>query len=95
MNDDQAKRYASAMHGMQAGIALDETHDPTNMAPKHLRVGINSCLVEMSSLTRLLIDKGVITEHEYFEAIVAGAEREHASYEEKYSKKFGSKITLV
>lgn len=82
------------MHGMQAGVSLDETHDPTNLFPKHLRVGINSALTESAALARLLVKKGVITEEEYFTAIVDGAERELASYEAKYEKKFGKKVIL-
>ena len=95
MNDEQSKRYERAMHGMQAGVALDETHDPKNLEPKHLRVGINSALTECASLAMLLVKKGVITEEEYFEAIVDGVEREHAVYEAAYTARFGRKVVLV
>jgi hypothetical protein len=99
MTDEERRalleRHHAAMHGMQAGVALDETHDPKNMTPKHLRVGINAAMSDAGGLAKLLIDKGLITEEEYLTAITESAEREHKTYEAAYSKRFGKKITLV
>lgn len=43
---------------------------------KHLRVGVDSCMVSDNALVSLLIAKGVFTEQEHLEALVAAAERE-------------------
>ena len=82
-------RYAAAMHAMQSGVAFDEAHGDDSLKPKHLRVGINSCLVDSGALATLLIAKGVITEAEYFEALADGAEREKQRYTEHVNAHYG------
>lgn len=47
------------------------------------------------SLAKLLIDKGVITEDEYLEAIADGTEREKQRYEAILSERFGKPVTLA
>ena len=83
-------RYRAAMHAMQTGVAVQMVTDPDEAAtsPKHLRVGVNSALVDNSALAQLLIDKNIITELEYFEALAAMAEAE----QEKYEKMIGHKL---
>lgn len=88
MPDDLKQRYLAAMHGMQSGVAaemamgLNKAHEP-----KHLRVGINAALSDQGSLARLLIRKGIITEQEYFESVVEGAELEWHAYEQRLGVK--------
>jgi len=77
------RTYEEAMHAMQSGVALDHSRGSNDGSPKHLRVGINSCLSDQAALARLLIAKGVITEAEYFAAILEGAELEVANYEQR------------
>ena len=91
------ERYISAAHAMQSGVAA-EMNLPGRMSatePKHLRVGVNSAMVEHSALAQLLISKGVITEAEYLEAVAAAMEREVKAYELRLSEHFGTKITLA
>lgn len=81
---------------MQSGVATEmnipgRSHTTT---PKHLRVGVNSAMVDSSALAELLIAKGIITEDEYAEAIAAGMEREAKAYEDRLSEHYGRKITL-
>lgn len=78
MNEEQQERYVKACHSMQAAIGLLMTNEWTASATdaKHLRTGINSAMAEHGSLARLLIKKGIIDEHEYYEAVIEGAEME-------------------
>lgn len=92
--DEYQARYMAAMHAMQAGVSIDESRGSRDLSPKHLRVGVNSALVDCASLAKALIDKGVLSEEEYFRALAEGAEREKAEYEERLSSG-GIKVTLV
>jgi hypothetical protein len=69
-------RYQAAMHAVQSGIALHMNYDRKFCNPKHLRVGVNSALVDDEAMADLLIAKGVFTRLEYLEALAAAAERE-------------------
>jgi hypothetical protein len=44
--------------------------------PKHLRVGIDITKSDQGALATLLMEKGVITEAEYFKALADAMERE-------------------
>lgn len=87
---EQARaRYVAAAHAMQSGVAVKMQHDPAETTPKHLRVGVNSAMVEHSALTLLLVDKGVITEAEYYTALADAMEREAKLYEQWVRDHFG------
>jgi hypothetical protein len=91
---DATERYLAAAHAMQSGVAAEMQHDPACTAPKHLRVGVNSSLVNSSALAELLIAKGIITDAEYVEALAKGMECEQARYEQMLSARLGTKVTL-
>jgi hypothetical protein len=95
MNKEQHRRYLRAAHAVQSGIAALLERDPKIGTPKHLRVGIDTGKAEHAALARLLIAKGMITEEEYTEAIIAGVEAEQRAYEERLSIIYGTKIRLV
>jgi hypothetical protein len=84
MTEEQRARYEAAMHRMQSAVAFDITkqlnmpgrYEVLNKLFKDLRVGLNSTLRNNGVLADMLIKKGVFTEEEYFEAMVAGAEQE-------------------
>lgn len=80
---DLGLTYEQAAHGMQTGVAFEmELPSRRNAtAPKHLRVGINSALVNDVALAKLLIDKGVITEEEYIESVRLAMNEEVARYQ--------------
>lgn len=74
------ERYEIAAHGMQSATAMQISRLGENGVAadaKHLRVGVNSAMVDSGSLAQLLIKKGVITSVEYLEALADGMEREH------------------
>ena len=88
------ERYQAAAHAMQSGVAMEMNYDSKSTQPKHLRVGVNSALVDSSALAELLITKGIITEDEYLDAIAAGMEREAESYRARLQDRLGTSITL-
>jgi hypothetical protein len=88
---EQARqRYHAAAHGMQSGVAAKMNVDPAETTPKHLRVGVNSAMVDTSAMATLLIAKGVITEQEYVAAVADAMEREKALYEQWAREHFGN-----
>ena len=87
--------YEEACYAMQAGVGLREKLGGSNeTTPKHLRVGVNSAMVEHSALARLLIAKGVITEAEYRESLAEGMREEVALYERGLTEQLGKRVTL-
>ncbi len=66
---------------MHTGISTDTT-------TKSLRVGVNGAMVDSRALATLLIDKGIITEVEYFTALAVAAEQELQGYCDKHKMKF-------
>jgi hypothetical protein len=86
------QRYLDALHAVQSAIALDieisGLHD-AGADPKHLRTGVNSCLVDSLAISRLLMAKGVFTESEYFAAIADAAEQEQRSMTERMRQRVG------
>lgn len=88
------ERYLQAAHAMQTGVALEHARGSDDATPKHLRVGINSALVNDAALVRLLIDKGVLTLAEYERAVADQMEREVADYEARLSAT-GTQVKLL
>jgi hypothetical protein len=86
--------YAEASHAMQSGVAFDQAKGSRDGEPKHLRVGINSAAASQEGLARLLIEKGLITEAEYTEAIRQAMVREVERYEHYLATVYGIKVTL-
>jgi hypothetical protein len=74
-----AARIGTAQHAMQSATAFEIERlglNPAGADPKHLRVGVNSALVNIDAIARVLITKGLMTEREYLTALAVGAERE-------------------
>lgn len=89
-------RYQEALHGMQTGVFATMLREagPSGTLDigrflKHLRVGVNSALVEHGALLTLMLRKGVFTPEEYWAELVAGMERERATYEADLGVKLG------
>lgn len=95
MTEEQSARYQAATHAMQTGVEYYKHVNGAGCEPKHLRVGVNSAMVETSAIAKLLIDKGVITAEEHAEALIAGMEAEAASYEKLLADHYGAKVTLA
>ena len=93
--DELRKRYTALAHAMQSGVAMEMNNPDTKATdPKHLRVGVNAAMSDHGGLVTLLIKKGLITEQEYMEEIVAAMEREKLAYEARISERVGKPVTL-
>lgn len=88
-------RYSAAAHAMQSGVAMEMNYRSAPTDPKHLRVGINVAMRDISSLVTLMISKGLFTEAEYVKALADGMEMEKTEYEVRLSELYGRKVTLV
>ena len=86
--------YRSACHAMQTGVAFELERDPSSGTPKHLRVGVNSALVNDAALVRLLVAKGIITDAEYAQAVTDEMNREVERYQDRIRQNYGINITL-
>lgn len=91
-----AAEYHQLAHAMQCGVAAEMAIPSRShlTEPKHLRVGVNSSLVNSSALGELLIAKGLITELEYVQAMRDGMAREVETYQQRLSEHYGRTITL-
>lgn len=92
--DENVARYGLAMHAMQSGVAAKMNYDGAETSPKHLRVGVNSAMLEHAALVKLLVEKGVFTWEEYTAAQADAAEAEVKLYEEWLSERTGANVRL-
>jgi len=81
---DQVARIGKLQHQVQSAVAflmgkLGNSYKETQ--PKFLRVGVNSAMIETSALARLMLSKGIITNTEYFEMIIAVWTEERDNYQ--------------
>lgn len=98
--DHVTARYYAALHAMQTGVKMLREVDPGDgdtgeCSPKHLRVGVNSSLQSVGALVELLIEKGVLTELEYFTKLANSAEADVRSYEQRLSQYFEHPVKLL
>lgn len=99
------ERYNALMHAMQTGVKLENEWNPrsqigefpvaANCEPKHLRVGVNSALIETSALAQLLIAKRLIEPEEYWASIMAMLEIEVENYKRRLANMAGREINLL
>ena len=87
------KRYQKLAHAMQSGVAF--ARDKSDLEPKHLRVGINTAMSDHGGLAKLMMDKGLITEEEYLQAIGDSMEREVEMYRQRIQSETGTKAHLA
>ena len=95
MTAEDTARYNAAAHAMQSGVKAEIELGSTDTEPKHLRVGVNSALVSVAAIGRLMIDKGIITLDEYEAAMADQMEAEVVNYEARLSKAYGAAVKLA
>lgn len=88
-------RYNRAAHAMQTGVAFESELDPGQLAPKHLRAGVNSAQVSAAALAGLLIAKGVFTLEEYTAAQADQMEAEAEAYRARIQERLGDGTTVT
>lgn len=94
---DDRERYLAAMHAVQSAVAMDIEMSGANGAgadAKHLRTGINSCLVDSHAVATLLIEKGVFTEAEYVKALADAAEDERDRMTVRMRERLGPNVSF-
>jgi hypothetical protein len=97
---EQREQLTSLPHRVQSAIAFlsdklaREGRRNQALEPKHLRVGVNSALVEASALGMLLMQKGLVTPDEYYEALIRGWESEVKSYQDLIHQAFGPNVSI-
>jgi hypothetical protein len=81
------KNYEEACHAMQTGVALamQKAGGPGagDTSPKHLRVGVNSAMIQVTALVSVLVKKGVFTLDEYTDTLVEEMNNEVSRYEDE------------
>lgn len=86
------QKYCSLCHSMQNGVAFSK--DKSDQTPKHLRVGINSNAVSNGALVRLLIEKKILTELEYWQFLVKQMQEEVDTYKSRLKSEYGTPVNL-
>ena len=91
--DDAAIK--AAMHAVQTGVKALQQLDPAcalyepETSPKHLRVGVNSALIDSGVCVELLVEKGIITRAEVLAKLRHFWEKEAMRYRVKVAQKMG------
>ena len=62
--------------------------------PQEVRLLVNMAFVAHAALVTVLINQGVITEKDYYEALAMMAQREKGLYEERLTAHYGKPVTL-
>lgn len=103
MTLEDMERYHLAQHAMQTGVsimmALNDPGKNVNAfvsgigdvpgAEKHLRVGINSSMVDNTALAKILMAKGIFTRDEYEKYLADEMESEVERYRQRIKEKTG------
>lgn len=86
--------YNRLCHAMMTGVGYDLEYNRKQAEPKHVRSGINSALVSHSALAKLLMAKGLITDLEYWQAVVTEMDAEVKRYEASLEARTGGKTKI-
>jgi hypothetical protein len=88
-------RYLAATHATQSGVDMLMNFDEAENALGHLRLGTNSAMASCSAPGRLLIDRGFITEAQYFGLLADVMEAERDIYAGALMEYTGTDVTLT
>ena len=105
MSDDQqqektppspGEEYHSLMHQMQSAIAMCiGLGIDIGASPKHLRVGVNSALIDSGALADLLLKKGLITKEEFGAMVVEKVRADVEDYKERLRQHLGRPVDVL
>lgn len=87
--EEKKARYWELSHAMQAAVDLKMQKLAKDTSPKHLRVGVNSAMVSQGALVALLMKKGIISEDEYYDELIAAMGREVEMYKQTLRELYG------
>ncbi len=89
--EQKIARYNKLLHAMQTGVRMKmEKGFFQETGPKHLRVGINTCKCDHGALIKLLVEKGVIADEDYLDAIIEMMDVEVKRYERELTQDLGA-----
>lgn len=91
--DEFKAEYARLAHAVQSGVCFSPGYEAPEM--KHLRTGLNLVMSDVGSIGRLLVDKGVCSQDEFYTYILAGLQAEVSNYEQELSAQTGKDIHLA
>jgi hypothetical protein len=92
---ERKEKYLALMHAVQSGVAAKMDYDYGDTSLKHLRVGVNSAMIETAALAKLMLDRGLFTEEEYLDALIDRAQAEVEMYERELSKHYGRPVKIA
>ena len=97
--EEDMQRLNAAQHAMMTGVGYKASYDSSECDLKQIRVGINTALVNCGVIAGLLIEKGILTQEEYYSKLADAMEKEKDTYQEwlnKYfKKKYGKSTTEI
>ena len=93
--EEKRAKYLELCHAMQTGVAFSMEKDNKDTTPKHLRVGINVAMSDHGALMNILFKKGIVTEDEYYDAMIESMEREVEMYRQKLKELYGSNVNFT
>ena len=87
--DEFQAREGALLHAIQSGVELLIQKGESLATPKHLRVGLNSAMSQHGALVKLMVQKGLLTEEEYFRTCIEMLELEVARVTARVRKVYG------
>lgn len=92
--EEFSERYLALSHAIQTGVGHLQERGLLPDNRKHLRVGINMALIDSAAIHKVLVDKGICTQSELWEALISLMEEEVKRYEKKLSEHYQANIKL-
>lgn len=93
---EATREYLALAHALQSGVQAEMAARLNDAStPKHLRVGVDSALVQSSVIVQLLIDLGLITRADWAERLRDGMRAEVERYEQRLTEHFGRPVHLA
>lgn len=89
------EEYVYHLKRVQTGVATLQQHGLSNETePKHLRVGVNSALLDSAAIAELLMSKGIFTLDELYVVLARKTREEADKYEARCKQLIDPRIVL-
>jgi hypothetical protein len=93
---EKERLFQQLQHAMQSGVAYSMHQQPNDQThPKHLRVGVNTAMVQIAALVNTLVAAGVIDGRKFQDEANRLMRREVESYEAELREAYGTQIKLA
>lgn len=91
--EEKRQKYVKLAHAVQSGVAV--RNDKSDQEPKHLRTGINVAMCDHAALVQLMLDKGIITQAEYLDALNDSLQKEVDKYRASIAAEHGVPVEKI